>query len=157
MSFSQIIETVLNKLKNDTTISLNEFEIAFIKRVIAKEPTIFNNISFDEKITLADIPKIILIISNLYSQHFINTDVNINIINLIEFTVNILIELSPIPQCEIILFTNIITFSLELLKKNLPFIEETQKKCSTGCYTAFKQFFVNLYTKMSSCKCNCKC
>ena len=77
MSFSQIIETVLNKLKNDTTISLNEFEIAFIKRVIAKEPTIFNNISFDEKITLADIPKIILIISNLYSQHFINTDVKL--------------------------------------------------------------------------------
>jgi len=140
MSFSHIIETIIGSA-DSTVITLNPYEINFLKRVVSTEPDIINNIVADNKITISDIPKIILIMANVYRKKLISTDININIINVVDFTIGALIDTIPMPEEERTVFNEILNYCIELLKTNIPFIEKEER----NVYDCTRRFFINMY------------
>lgn len=150
--FVDIIVSFLDK-QNTHRIMLNKYEIQFIKNAIAADPNLFQgiNIGLDGDITEKDIPQIVLLISNAYTQNKVSSNVNINIINVIEFTAYVLIESLPLPQIQQDILIEVLQFCFELLKKNIPLIEQKQKQCGSFIVRSFN-YMVHAFT---SCKC-CK-
>jgi hypothetical protein len=148
MSFSQTVETVLAGPLASVKLSANDIE--FIQRVIIAKPEIFNGIAIgtDGTVTVKDIPKLVLTISNLYTDHLRDGDINVDIISIIEFTVHILIDTLPINEFERTLLMDVLTFSIELLKKNLPIIEKYEEYIYTNCYNWTTTFFSRIYNSI---------
>ena len=150
MSFSQTVETVLAGPLASVKLSANDIE--FIKRVIIAEPELFNAIAVDTDgtLTVKDIPKMVLTISNLYTDHLHDSDINVDIISIIEFTVHILIDTLPINEFERTLLMEVLTFSIKLLKKNLPIIEKYEEYVYTNCYNWTTTFFSRIYNSIGA-------
>jgi len=138
---SQTIRTSLKK--ESTTVTLNADEIAFLQRVVAAAPAVFDGLSVDDTISVSDVPKLAFIVFNLYKQHFIDTDINVNIINVVDFTLTILIQ--TLAPAESVILIGILSFCVELLRSNLPVIEAQEKVCCN--------WIRSLFSRCCSCCC----
>lgn len=132
--FFNLLKTIENK---GATIKLNQDEINFIKKnpgLINKIQEEINKIITDNEINYHDIPKMICIMSDIYKTHFISEEIqNIRLINIIEFTIDSILELQvdPLPEVETQIIKSVVDSSLELL--NTPvfnnFIVKEEKCC----------------------------
>lgn len=127
-----LAEIILDKITNNKlSIILNNDEIIYLQTLLAKNPEVFskiseniNNIMADGKLDLHDIPQIILLISNSINANLIkHILVNVDIINIIQFTINTLLEseLLPFPDFELTIIKYVIDSSLTLLRTNIKY------------------------------------
>jgi hypothetical protein len=144
MSLSDII---LDKITNNRlSITLNNDEIIYLQTLLANNPEVFNKISenikkiaADNKLDLHDIPQIILLISNLFNTNLIkHILVNIDIINIIQFTIDILLEsgLLSFPELELTIINYVIISSLTLLRMNIKY-NKKKKHCFSFIFKCF--------------------
>lgn len=127
MNQENIIDIVCKNINIEKySINLNEHEINYIKNLTKNNPEIFtdvqktiDDIMSDGKIDLHDLPKIILLISQIVKSHVIENAVkNIDIISVIRFVMDSLLDsgLLPLPNIELQLIKKIVDSSLDLLK-----------------------------------------
>lgn len=126
-------------------VKMSAEETEYLKTLINDNPALFGkiqknmeNILEDGKINLHDIPQIILLITNLYSSELSTSKIvkAVGFINIIEFTIETLLGIFPIPNGERILIDKIVHSSLELLKQS-PIIVKTADNCFIGCLSFF--------------------
>lgn len=149
-SFADLINNTLEK--GDSTISLNPFEHEFIKKIVDTQPDKFNEIIKidNENITIKDIPNLVLIISKLFIGQITDGDIDINIVNLIEFTITVLLNTLPMPEFERQLLSQVLDYSIELLKTNLPYIETKIEEISVGCFNWTKNTVSRMYNNIKT-------
>jgi hypothetical protein len=137
-------------------ITLNEKEIFFMKQIINDEPKIFTDIIVDKTITVAEIPKIVYIITNYFLQKIKkNEDININILNLVKFTIYCLIDELEITVPEIRQpFIVILDYSIDLLKTNIDYIKKEKKNIFNKLYNNIKYFIVRSFSCRKNTKIN---
>ena len=131
ISLGNILLLAINT--DNYVIKLTPIEIKYIHDIINNNPELLNNIQesidsiiLDGKIDVYDIPKIILLISQIYKSNCIK---NINIINIIKFTLDCILKFKyfSLPNVESIIIENIIENSLSLLAMNIDDVKETKK------------------------------
>lgn len=128
-------------LNNSVSVKLTDPEVNFIEELITKYPIILNqikdqinNIMSDGKIDLHDIPQIVLLISNIYTSHIFEKSIeNVEINNIVQFTLDSLIDspILPLPNIEKEIIKKTIDFSISLLNFNITTIFKKEKIC---CY-----------------------
>lgn len=127
----EILQSAIKNMNIKGEISLNTNEVVFMETVMKENPDAFKNISAQitdilnsRKIEISDIPHIIYVISTIYLEHFKCKD--INIIDCIKFTIDTIIDsgLLPINGRELAILKTVVDNSLNLLKMNIPIIEE---------------------------------
>ena len=139
---SNIFDIICKNINDDKyAIHLNTQEMDYIKNLTKNNPEIFtdientiNDIMSDGKIDLHDIPKFILLISQIFKSHAIENAVkNIDIIAVIRFIVDSMLDsgLLPLPNIEIQLIKKIADSSLDLLKM------DTNIKIKYNCFKIF--------------------
>ena len=119
----QIIHDLENALFSDKyCVHLTQKEHAFMHDLLQDHPEVFGKIQAtleeiisDDKVDLHDIPKIVLLCSEIYHQHLILFLVQeVGVINLLRFTLDALIDsgLIPVPSCLIYVVKGIVDISL---------------------------------------------
>lgn len=147
-----LVNIILAKITdNNFSIELNNNEIIFLQTFISKNPDKFNaisenikNITVDGELNLHDIPEIILLVSNLFDSDIIKTILDdVDIINIIQFTIDTLINsgLFPFSTIELSTLTYIINSSLALLRTNFIFIKNEKKEPKVNCFSCFPCIF----------------
>ena len=136
-----LINLLYENLNNSVSVKLTDSEVNFIEELITKYPNILNqikdqidNIISDGKIDLHDIPQIILLISNIYTSHIFEKSIeNVEIINIVKFTLDSLIDSSvlPLPNIKKEIIKKTIDSSISLLNFNITTIFKKEKIC---CY-----------------------
>jgi hypothetical protein len=136
-------------LKSDViVISLNTEEITFLQRIIDTQPTLFDGIVVkDGNISVSEIPQLAVIIFNAYKDNFMKTDINVNIINVVEFTLTILIQTLTITPIEREILLVCLNLCIELLRSNLPAIEAQEQYVINNCRSWSRRVF----TMFSNC------
>jgi len=139
----------ISNLQNNISISTNltPDEVAYINKLVQAESDIsgnfgiisqvkmeFNNIIKEDIINLHDIPKLILLITDILKTNIVqNTIQNVGLLNIIKFILDALFDsnLLPLNPTEISLIKSLIDSSLQLLQTNVDFvIKEEQYVCS---------------------------
>lgn len=138
---SLLSNLLYENLNNSVSVKLTDSEVNFIEELITKYPNILNhikdqidNIMSDGKIDLHDIPQIILLISNIYTSHIFEKSIeNVEINNIVQFTLDSLIDspILPLPNIEKEIIKKTIDFSISLLNFNITTIFKKEKIC---CY-----------------------
>jgi hypothetical protein len=118
---------------NTSLLELNAQEIEFLKQIIDAKPTLFNDVFADGIITASDIPNIILILTNFYKERVAVSKEPIDVIKVVEFTVEAFIDTLPIPEIERTVFVGILKVSIQLLRTNLPAIQHQVEVAKTNC------------------------
>jgi hypothetical protein len=125
---------------NSKSYNLTQVEINWIKKYINLCPGSFinitnqiNDIISDGKIDIHDIPKIIILISNIYYNNTIKNEIESdNIIVFVKITIDSIIEsdLFFLPNLEKKILESLINSSLDLLKMNINIRKETTMCCN---------------------------
>ncbi len=127
---------------NLNSLKLSKEEIDYIKLLLSDSPELFkkiedniNIIIKDDKLDIHDIPQLILLITSVVKIDYKNMNKKIDIINVIEYIINTIIEsgILPLPQCDVPVVKNIIFSSLELLRTNTNI-----KKSFFNCFSCCK-------------------
>lgn len=146
MSFANIL---VNAAYNNT-LRLTPQEILFIQKSIQKSPQVFENLNLSiqeiNKISMIEpdyIPQLIMYIYKLYKHNY-TVDPNIDLINITQFTVDIFLEIVPISPFDDNRIQNVVDYSFQLLKTNVPF---TEKEETTVCYSII-DFFKDLISSI---------
>jgi hypothetical protein len=157
------METIITALlPNSLKMSLTPAEIAFMTSLLAD--TSGNNsivpqlqqeiqgILKEGSISLHDIPQLVLIITQIFQQVFSNKqpasdqikNANINIVNLIQYTLDALLDsnILPIPAALQPVAKNILDTSITLLNTSLPTIEAD---CVAGCHECSNICSTNIF------------
>jgi hypothetical protein len=147
-----IISLLTTSLENADKISikLTPNEITFLQNILKSNPVMFEQINLicaDNKIDSKDIPHIVIILSNIYEQNLLTSNINVNIINIIEFTLTVIIQMTPMPAIQSEILLQVLSFSIELLRMQLPYIEEVENKIYVGCTTCCHNLFSCCYKK----------
>lgn len=126
------------------TIHLTANETQYIEVLMERNPEVFTKIQqtvdeimSDGVVDLHDIPKIILLISQMYQANVLTEFIHhIRLLSLVKFTVDCLLDsgLLPIPQVEILVIKRIVDTTIDLLSTNIDIITQKTKKCRTGMY-----------------------
>jgi hypothetical protein len=126
-------------------VHLTPNEIQYFDVLMERNPEVFNKIQqtvdeimSDGVVDLHDIPKIVLLISQMYQANVLTEFIHhIRLLSLVKFTVDCLLDsgLLPIPQVEIIIIKRIVDTTIDLLSTNLDTIARKTKKCRTNIYT----------------------
>jgi hypothetical protein len=134
---SVIIEYELRK--DNIYVKLNQYEIDYVYNLIKLQSQIFNSISneiqnicYDGKIDIDDIPQIILLISKIYKSNIIMNNIeNIDIVSIVKFTFNSILHagILPLGNIDINVIDKIVNSSIDLLKLNIDI-----KKNDEICY-----------------------
>lgn len=157
MLIQSLSTTLLNRIQiNNLSINISDDEIKYLKNIINTDPTIISNIQNDinsiiedNKIDYKDIPKIVLLISDIFSDHLIENKISpAGIINIIKFILDTLIDynLLPIPNIEKIIAKQLIDSSLSLLSKNIYILDNIN--CVSSFKIGFKKvilFILNIF------------
>ena len=140
MSISQTIHNSLSGSGSGTAaITLNADEVTFLQRVVAAAPTVFDGLDLGDTIDVSDIPKLAFVVFNLYKEQLISSDMNVNIINVVDFTLtNLIYTLAP---AQSVVLIGILNCCIELLRSNLPVIQAKEVAC---------------WNWMRSCTCGCR-
>jgi hypothetical protein len=130
MSFTNIL---LHNLSNPKkiSISLNPNEIRYIKKMVDDHPEIFDKISIqinaliqEKTLGIHDLPQIIIIISREYK--IMIPDTKVDIINIVQYTIDSILDCDLIPFLEIeeSIVKKIVDSSINLLRMNIKKEEE---------------------------------
>lgn len=139
MNLIDIISLLVKKEIDLNKFDLNLDEINYLKYLLNEQTEIFDDMQIkinliieDNKIDYHDIPNIVLIISDVIHVNYNKINKNINIMNIITFIMNNIIDFGflPIPNAELTIIKKIVNTSLQLLNKNV-----SEKK-----YCLFKLF-----------------
>jgi len=125
-----LVQTLCDALVSEKyTLHLTPHEMAFTKTLLRDHPELFENIHdtiqdivSDGQLNLHDIPKLVLLVSQIYHAHMMTTVVRqVGVINLVKFTLDAILAsgLVPLPAIEITLIQRIMDTSLDLLNTNL--------------------------------------
>jgi len=151
---------------------LTPTEVAFVKNLLQDHPEVFHlirasvtDIVADGKLNLHDLPKVVLLISQIYHAHLVKNVVHhVGVVHLVKFTVDALLESGavPLPDLEITLIKKVVDASLDLLQTN---VHVVPGKCSgfTGwmrrvCTLFSHPFRAKTYTPLSQGRgCGCGC
>ena len=120
-----IIEVLKTELTSDRySLHLTQKEVIFMNDLLIKHPEIFGKIQntlddiiSDEKVDIHDIPKIVLLLSQIYHEHLIGHIVyEVGIINVLKFTLDALLEsgIIPVPGFALAIVKGVIDVSLDL-------------------------------------------
>ena len=122
-----VLENAFGVHENETILPLNAGEVSFLKRVVAAEPTLFDGLVIDGSLTVSDIPKLVFIWFNAFNQKLVNTDINVDIINVLEFVLTIVIQACVPGVGEAAILVEVLAFSVQLLRTELPAIKAGEK------------------------------
>ena len=117
-----------DSLSINSFLSITENKVDY-KSILNKIKDEIDNILKDDIIDLHDLPQIILLISDIYNNHiFENTIENIGIPNIVQFTLDSIIDspILPLPDIEKSIIKKIIDSSLQLLKFKSDIIKTTE-------------------------------
>lgn len=141
------LENLLIQNLHIPSYNLTQDEIIWIQTFIQSSPNTFSNIvtdiqtiTSDGKINIQDIPSIVKLLSDIYTSHIINIQVitnPINILSIIKYTFDVIIEceLIPLPNIEKTIIKTVFDSCLNLLITNLPTIEIIEEEVKNTCYT----------------------
>ena len=128
-------------------VHLSDNEKQYISVLMEKNPEVFakiqqtmDDIMADGVVDLHDIPKIILLISQMYQANVLVEFIqHIRLLSLVKFTVDCLLDsgLLPIPQVEVVIIKRIVDTTIDLLSTNMDTIQgmvKKTKKCRTWVY-----------------------
>jgi len=138
-----LLNVLLNNL-NNPSITLNLDEIKYVQGLLQTNPEVFNkiadtvnNIMSDGKIDLHDLPQLLLLITQIYNSNLIHSLLNnVDIINIIQYTIDSLLssDLLPLPNIEVKTIKSIIDTSINLLRLNIIPIENEVSNCFSLCF-----------------------
>lgn len=135
IDITNILQTALQTLDNQRGLVLSNSEVVFINQLMKESPQSFQDVSTQinfilqkREIEISDIPHLLYIIATIYIKDFQYK--NINIIACIHYTLETIIDsgLLPINNYEEKILKTVIETSLNLLKLNLPLIEEVAEE-----------------------------
>ena len=144
-----IITTLKSNLHLEKyAVHLSDNEKQYINVLMEKNPEVFTKIQqtmdeimADGVVDLHDIPKIILLISQMYQANVLVEFVkHIRLLSLVKFTIDCLLDsgLLPIPQVEVVIIKRIVDTTIDLLSTNMDTIVQgtiqKTKKCRTWMY-----------------------
>ena len=125
-------------------VHLTDNEKQYISILMEKNPEVFTKIQqtmdeimADGVVDLHDIPKIILLISQMYQANVLVEFIqHIRLLSLVKFTIDCLLDsgLLPIPQVEVVIIKRIVDTTIDLLSTNMDTITRKTKKCRTWMY-----------------------
>lgn len=129
-------------------VHLTTNEKQYLDILMEKNPEVFTKIQqtmdeimADGVVDLHDIPKIILLISQMYQGNVLVEFIkHIRLLSLVKFTIDCLLDsgLLPIPQVEVIIIKRIVDTTIDLLSTNMDTIVQgtiqKTKKCRTWMY-----------------------
>ena len=137
---------VVNIQKENFSVTLTQEEIDYIHQLLMRYPETTKKINhlFDEMVIkrmfdLHDIPTIILVISEIYQSHIVDNEIkNINLFNLLQFTIDTILEsqMIPLPELELKLIQKIVDSSMGLLKMNV----NKEVQVIESCYDFFHRY-----------------
>jgi len=118
----------------------------FIERIVKEAPEdfkrplkILSNGTLDPK----DMPELVLTTAGLYTAQIRGTDVNVDIIKVVEFTLNVIISTLNITEEEKVILRTVLKYSTELLIVQVPRIEKYEKeqygKCMVWLSSIYKR------------------
>ena len=121
-----IIEVLKTELTSDRYVfHLTQKEVIFMNDLLNQHPEIFGKIQktlddiiSDDKLDFHDIPKIVLLISQIYHEHLIGYIVQeVGIINILKLTLDALLEsgIIPVPGFALSIVKGVVDVSLDLL------------------------------------------
>lgn len=137
-----IIDIVIQNLGLEKyALVLTPNEKTYIQSVLREQPEILTNIQAtiqdivsDGKIDLHDIPKIVLLVSQIMKNHIIENAVrNVSVISVVKFLVDSILDsgLLPLPKVEIDLLRRVFDSSIELLQMETKV--DFKMKCCCTC------------------------
>jgi hypothetical protein len=122
-------------------VHLTNNEKQYLDVLMDKNPEVFTKIQqtvdeilSDGVVDLHDIPKIILLISQMYQANVLVEFVqHIRLLSLVKFTIDCLLDsgLLPIPQVEVVIIKRIVDTTIDLLSTNIDVVMIKTKKCRT--------------------------
>jgi len=131
IDITNILQTALQTFDTHPGVTLSNSEVVFINQLMKESPQSFQDVSSQinsilekREIEISDIPHLLYIIASIYIKDFRYK--NINIIACIQYTLETIIDsgVLPINKYEEKLLKTVIETSLNLLKMNLPLIED---------------------------------
>jgi hypothetical protein len=149
--FLLINNALRNTIGDKTILPLNAYEIAFIQRVIAAEPTIFEGMVVNNSLVVNNIPQLVFVIFNAFKNKIISSDINVNIINIVEFTLTILIQSLAFGPGDAALLIEVLDFSIQLLRTELPIIEQAEQYLEDNFWAWTRAFFSGVTNCFRSC------
>ena len=164
---NSIVDTLKNTLTSDVySLHLTPKEMSFMTDLLNEHPEVFGKIQStieeiisDGKVDLHDIPKIVLLISQIYHEHLLGYIVkDVGVINILKFTLDALLEsgIIPVPSFAMAIVKGIVDVSLELLNKNVQ-IHPTVTKEDSIQVSEYPKFdsVPNIYKqRRPTCGCN---
>lgn len=126
-----ILQTAIDT-SSASSITLKPNEITFLKGLMETSPQLFSNIETqineiinDGKLDYHDIPNVIKIVANLLTGEFTAKIHDGDIINIIQYIIDVILKQLPIPATEEYIIQSIVDTSFFLLKTNIVPIEKS--------------------------------
>lgn len=122
-------------------LKLSDQEIEYVRYLLSDNPEIFQKIQSaieeimkDGQIDLHDLPQIVVLVSNIMHVNFISVSKKVDILNVIEYIMDTIIESGflPIPAVELPILERIVNSSITLLRMNLG--RKDQGSLSWSCF-----------------------
>ena len=139
MNIITTLRTNLHLEKYAVHLTANEKQ--YLDVLMEKNPEVFakiqqtmDDILADGVVDLHDIPKIILLISQMYQANVLVEFIRyIRLLSLVKFTIDCLLDsgLLPIPQVEVAIIKRIVDTTIDLLSTNLETIMQKTQKVRT--------------------------
>ena len=163
MNIITTLRTNLHLEKYAVHLSANEKQ--YISVLMEKNPEVFakiqqtvDDILADGVVDLHDIPKIVLLISQMYQANVLVEFIrHIRLLSLVKFTIDCLLDsgLLPIPQVEVMIIKRIVDTTIDLLSTNLETIMQKTQKVRTWiqwvCCSNFDDDLTNDAFRCSGC------
>lgn len=122
-------------------LKLNDQEVEYIRYLLSDNPEVFQKIQLaieeimkDGQIDLHDLPEIVVLVSNVMHVNFISVSKKVDILNVIEYIIDTIIESGflPLPSVELPILERIVNSSITLLRMNLQ--KKDQGSISWSCF-----------------------
>lgn len=130
MSAKDLYITILEKLNEPSSMTLDEKHYLTQSSHISTK--IYNTITCIKKIDYHDIPHIISLLFKIYKEHLIESNFkNINIINVIRFTIDAIIKsnIISVSHIETDIIEKLVNSSLILLNENVQYNKQEKYCC----------------------------
>ena len=139
VSLNLLTTVLIKNLGNiELPVNLSPVEIKFLQALINSNPEMFEtiatsvgNIVKNEQISLHDIPHIIIALSNIYKSHFPTKITGVDLINVVQYTIDCILDsgLIPLPDIEQHIIKSVVDASINLLRMHIGAIEEDIACC----------------------------
>ena len=144
---NEIYEALINKVRSESLnfikeYNINEKSLKIMNKIIENSPSVLEDITLklkevikDEKITLTDIPNIILICKDIFNLHTSLKTIKLSREEIIDFIKNLIIifinlDFIKISNSDKELFINLVDLCIKLLETKV----DLQKTCLLKCF-----------------------